>query len=88
MGRWWEPAAALTCTSLFTASGVWTWTYDAAGNTIARSQGASAETWEYEFDARGLLIGATQSATSGGSAMAQVTFGLRSRIYGSRPPRS
>jgi YD repeat-containing protein len=43
------------------SDGTWTWTYDAAGNATARTNGTA--TWTYSYDGRGQMIGAQESST-------------------------
>jgi YD repeat-containing protein len=57
-----------------TNDGTWTYTYDAEGNLIKKSKGASAETWTYTYDDQNHLVGATDRSTDGGSLLAMATY--------------
>jgi len=57
-----------------TTDGVWTYTHDAEGNLVKKSQGALADTWVYAYDNRNQMTSAIESATDGGAATQQVTY--------------
>jgi len=73
---WFFWCAPVTSTSgnRMSNDGVWTYTYDDAGNTIKKSKGASLETWEYSFDHRMRMTVAEKRATDGGSLQARVEY--------------
>ena len=56
------------------SDGTWTYTYDAAGQLVKKSQGASAETWTYSYDHRGQMVWAEDRATDGGSLLTRVEY--------------
>src|SRR5260370_26870942 len=57
-----------------TNDGVYTYTYDANGNTTKKSKGASAETWTFGYDNRNQMIWAKDSATDGGALLSVATY--------------
>ena len=53
--------------------GTYTYTYDAAGNLIKKSEG-TAQTWTYAYGNRNQMVGATERATDGGTLLVQGTY--------------
>ena len=48
--------------------------YDANGNLIKKTKGATAETWNYTYSVGNQLLGVTQRATDGGTLLMQATY--------------
>jgi RHS repeat-associated protein len=55
--------------------GTWTYTYDAEGNLIEKSQGSSAPTWVYTYDNNNRLLTAIETSQgTGGTTLATATY--------------
>src|SRR5581483_318309 len=54
--------------------GMWTYIYDAEGNTTKKSKGASAETWTFGFDHQNHLLWAEDRSTDGGTLLVRADF--------------
>jgi RHS repeat-associated protein len=57
-----------------TNDGTWTYTYDADGNMVKKSKGASAETWTFGYDIRNHLVWTEDRATDGGSLITRLDY--------------
>src|SRR5207245_425335 len=57
-----------------TNDGVWTYTYDADGELIKKSQGTNAETWNYTYDVNHQMVTAEKHATDGGTLQMKATY--------------
>jgi uncharacterized protein RhaS with RHS repeats len=66
--------------------GARTYTYDAAGNVIKKSKGASAETWVYTYDVNNQLLTAKDEATDGGTLLGEVDYSYD--VFGNRLSRT
>jgi RHS repeat-associated protein len=54
--------------------GLWTYTYDADGNIIKKSKGASSDTWVYTYNNNNQMVSAAYSATNGGTVTDLITY--------------
>jgi RHS repeat-associated protein len=54
--------------------GTWTYTYDAEGNEIKKSQGSSKNTWNFTYDNQNRLLTAKDANTDGGAATLMATY--------------
>jgi RHS repeat-associated protein len=63
--------------------GTWTYTYDAEGNLVEKSQGPMADTWTYGYDNDNRLIWAQETSQAGGGtllALATYTYDINGNL--------